>query len=145
MKFYKLPDIIATLGKLRGKYAGAAKILLDLAQHDEREHFVGDDGDLPATEALERFILTYIDGGAEKLMQVRKSLFYGLGKAFRSSEMMTDAERMRLLIIRHGGCLRYVLTGDNTALPACWPTFARQFSLIHAASPLTSEYLEADA
>lgn len=145
VKWYALPDIIATMGRLKGKYAHAALTLLDLAQHDEREHFVGDDGDLPATEALERFIAAYVDGGAERLIQVRKSFFYGLGLAFRSSAMMTDAERLRLLVARHAGCLRYVLSSDSTGLPICWPTFARQFSLIHAASPLTSEYLEADA
>ncbi len=144
INFYKLPDVFATFGRVRGKYSHAALTLLELAQHDEHEHFVGGDSDLPAAEALERFILEYVDGGAERLAQVRVSLFHGLGRSMRSSALMTDAERLRMQIIRHGGCLRYILSNNTSELPTDWPTFSRFFALIHSASPLHTEYLGAD-
>ncbi|WP_333828412.1 hypothetical protein [Pararhodobacter sp.] len=145
IKWYPLPDVLATLGRTKGKYAGAYRKLAELAQ-DDGHFFVGGDEAIPATEALEKFISNYVDGGAERLSQVRRSFFYALGKAMRSSAMMTDAERLRILVIRDPGALRYILTADASALEtgSSFTEWARRFAMIHSSSPLTSEYLGAE-
>ncbi len=137
VKHYPLPDVLAGLPP---KYVSAAPVLLERAVEDG-ERFVGDDGDLPATEALERFLTGHIHGAPFRIAQVRKSFFHGLGLAVRSSGWMCDAERLRVLILRHGGCLAFVMTGDPATLPRDWASHSRIFALLHASAPLTSEYV----
>lgn len=137
VKHYPLPDVLAGLP---AKHARAAPILLERSVEDG-ERFVGDDCDLPATEALERFLTTHIHGAAFRIAQVRKSFFHGLGLAVRSSGFMTDAERMRILILRDGGCLAFIMTGNPATLPKDWAYHSRIFALLHASAPLTSEYV----
>lgn len=137
VKHYPLPDVIAGLPP---KHASAAPVLLERAVEDG-ERFCGDDGDLPATEALERFLTTHVHGTAHRIAQVRKSFFHGLGLAVRSSGFMTDAERLRVLILRDGGCLAFIMTGNPATLPKDWAYHSRIFALLHASAPLTSEYV----
>ena len=137
VKHYPLSDVLAALP---AKYAHAAPVLLERAVEDG-ERFVGDDGDLAATEALETFLNAHIHGAAFRIAQVRKSFFHGLGLAVRSSGFMTDAERMRVLILRDSGCLAYIMTGNPATLPKDWASHSRIFALLHASAPLTSEYV----
>lgn len=137
VKYYPLPDVLAGLP---AKYAHAAPVLLARA-FASTERFVGYDGNIAATEALERFLTTHVHGAAHRIAQVRKSFFHGLGLAVRSSGFMTDAERLRVLILRDGGCLSFIMTGDPATLPRDWAAFSRIFALLHASAPLTSEYV----
>ncbi|EKD61770.1 MAG: hypothetical protein ACD_54C00108G0004 [uncultured bacterium] len=137
VKHYPLPDVLAGLPP---KYASTALVLLKRAVEDGAR-FCGDDGDLPATEALERFLNAHVHGAAHRIAQCRKSYFHGLGLAVRSSGWMCDAERLRVLILRDGGCLSFIMTGDPSTLPRDWAAFSRVFALLHASAPLTSEYV----
>lgn len=114
----------------RGGQAAAESVLMLATENGES--FVGTDDDLSSARALEAWIGANCDGGAERIHQVRTSFFHGLAHAVRSSSLVGDVERLRLLILR-SGVLRFILTGEKTGLPTDWTNWARQFALIHAA------------
>lgn len=122
----------------RAGQSGAESVLMLATENGES--FVGTDDDLASARALEAWIGANCEGGAERIHQVRVSFFNGLARAVRSSGFVSDVERLRLLILRESGVLRYVLTGDKAGLPTDWTEFSRQFALIHAApSPFARE------
>ena len=135
-------DVLAA-SPARAGQSGAESVLA-LAVEDGQT-FVGGDDELPSVRALETWISANCDGAA-RIHQVRVSFFNGLARAVRSSGFVSDVERLRLLILRESGVLRFILTGDKSALPTDWTNWARQFALIHAApSPFARELVEGEA
>lgn len=140
-------DVLAA-SPARAGQSGAESVLA-LAVEDGQT-FVGTDDDLSSVRALESWVGANCDGGAERIHQVRVSFFNGLSRAVRSSGFVSDVERLRLLILRESGILRFALTGEKTGLPTGLPTdwteFSRQFALIHAApSPFARELVAGEA
>lgn len=128
VKYYPLPDVLAGLPD---KYAYAVPALLARAVEDTGETVVGGRVDLPATEALERFLIRHVHGAAFRIAHIRREFFDGLALAVRSSGWVTDSEVLRVLILRDGGCLAYVVTGNPATLPEDWAVKARLFALLH--------------
>jgi len=123
--------------------AAAESVLMLAAENGAT--FVGTDDDLASARALEAWIGANCEGGAERIHQLRTSFFHGLAHAVRSSGFVSDVERLRLLILRESGVLRFALTGEKIGLPADWTTFARAFALIHAApSPFGRELVSSE-
>lgn len=136
-------DVVAA-SPARAGQSGAESVLVLAAENGAT--FVGTDDDLASARALEAWVSANCDDGAARIHQVRVSFFNGLAHAVRSSGFVSDVERLRLLILRESGVLRYVLTGDKAGLPTDWTEFSRQFALIHAApSPFGRELVEGDA
>lgn len=135
-------DVLAA-SPTRAGQVGAESVL---ALADENgENFVGTDDELSSVRALEAWVSANCEGGADRIHQVRVSFFNGLARAVRSSGFVADVERLRLLILRESGVLRYALTGDKAGLPTDWTAFARAFALIHAApSPYARELVAAE-
>ncbi|MZQ91163.1 hypothetical protein GVY41_18995 [Frigidibacter albus] len=128
VKFYPLPDVLAGLPD---KYAYAVPALLARAVEDTGETVVGGRVDLPATEALERFLIRHVHGAAFRIAHIRREFFDGLAQAVKSSGWVADAEVLRVLILRDGGCLAYAITGNPSTVPENWAVKARIFALLH--------------
>lgn len=144
-RLYALSDVIPGL---KPKYAHAAAELLRLAQ-DDGQTYVGGDESLHRARALESWLVENIPGSAEHLHNVRTSFFDGLSRAMRSSGLTGDVERLRMLVIRADGPLRYLATGDPSGLPVdrdAWAVWARHFALLHSArAPYLHELAMGDA
>lgn len=123
-------DVVAASPARPGQ-SGAESVLMLAAENGAT--FVGGDDELPSVRALEAWIGANCDGGAERIHQVRVSFFNGLARAVRSSGFVADVERIRCLVLRESGILRFALTGDKAGLPTEWTEFSRQFALVHAA------------
>jgi len=135
-------DVVAA-SPARAGQSGAESVLVLAAENGAT--FVGTDDDLASARALEAWIDANCEGGAERIHQLRTSFFHGLAHAVRSSGFVSDVERLRLLILRESGVLRFALTGEKIGLPADWTTFARAFALIHAApSPFGRELVSSE-
>lgn len=141
-KAYALADVLPLLGR---KHAGAAVALLDRA-HDSGVTYVGGDEVLGSCARLEEWFRENVPGAPLRLHQVRTSFFDGLARGVRTNGLTADVERLRALVFRTPGALRYVLTGDPVGLPSDWPTWARHFALLHSArSNLTAELVQGEA
>lgn len=141
-KTYALADVLPLLGR---KHAGAAVALLERAR-DSGVSYVGGDEVLGSCARLEEWLRENVPGAALRLHQVRCSFFSGMARGVRTNQLTEDVERIRLLVTRTPGALRYILTGDPAGLPADWPTWARHFALLHSArSNLTSEIVQGEA
>ena len=131
--------MLPLLGK---KHAGAAVALLDRAR-ESGVTYVGGDEVLGSCARLEEWLRQNVPGAVTRLHQVRCSFFSGLARGVRTNGLTEDVERMRLLVLRVPGVLRFLLTGDPVGLPADWPTFSRQWAILHSArSNLTSEIVQ---
>ncbi len=144
-RLYALADVLPGIKK---KYLSAVPALLESAV-DDGQTYVGADESLPRARALEVWLLEHVPGAAERLHNVRTSFFDGLSRAMRSSGLTGDVERLRMLVIRADGPLRYLVTGDPSGLPAdrdAWAVYARHFALLHSArAPLLSEIVTGEA
>ncbi|RWR51954.1 hypothetical protein EOW65_03640 [Sinirhodobacter ferrireducens] len=141
-KAYALADVLPLLGK---KHAGAAVALLERAR-DSGVTYVGGDEVLGSSARLEEWVRQNVPGAALRLHQVRTSFFDGLARGVRTNGLTSDVERLRLLVIRTPGALRYILAGDPVGLPCDWATWARHFALLHSArSNLTAELVQGEA
>lgn len=141
-KSYELGSVLPLLGR---KHAGAAVALLDRAR-ESGVTYVGGDEVLGSCARLEEWLRQNVPGAPLRLHQVRTSFFDGLAHGVRTNGLTADVERLRLLVIRTPGALRYILSGDPAGLPADWPTWARHFALLHSArSNLTSELVQGEA
>lgn len=134
---WHVADVVAASPTRAGQVA--AESVLALADENGAT-FVGTDDDLSSARGLEAWTSANCEGGADRIHQVRVSCFNGLARAVRSSAFVSDVERLRLLILRESGVLRFILTGEKSGLPTDWTNWARQFALIHAApSPFARE------
>jgi len=141
-KAYALADVLPLLGR---KHAGAAVALLDHARNSGVS-YVGGDEAIGATIRLEKWLCENVPGAVTRLHRVRCSFFSGLARGVRTNGLTEDVERMRVLLLRVPSVLRYVLTGDPVGLPADWPTFSRQWALLHSArSNLAEEQVRGEA
>jgi hypothetical protein len=144
-RLYALADVLPGVKK---KYLSAVPALFENAA-DDGQSYTGGDESLPRARALESWLLEHVPGAAERLHNVRTSFFDGLSRAMRSSGLTGDVERLRMLVIRADGPLRYIVTGDTSGLPVdrdAWAVWARHFSLLHSSrSPLLSEIVTGEA
>lgn len=141
-KSYELGSVLPLLGR---KHAEAAVDLLDRAR-DTGVRYVGGDEVLGSCARLEEWMRQNVPGAVTRLHQVRCSFFSGLARGVRTTGLTEDVERIRLLVTRTPGALRYTLSGDPVGLPADWPTWARHFALLHSArSNLTAELVQGAA
>lgn len=141
-KEYVLADVIPAM---QGRYAGAMPGLLAKARPDNAfGTFVGGDEAVEPAERLEAWLTLHVDGARTRIHQVRRSFAEGLGRAVRSSALMSDAERLRLLILRSDIALPFLITGDRSGLPRDWAEPARIFALLHSAPPRTFEIVTSD-
>lgn len=144
-RLYALSDVLPGIKK---KYLPAVPALWDSAV-DDGQTYVGGDESLPRARALEAWLLEHVPGAAERLHNIRTSFFDGLSRSIRSSGLTGDVERLRMLVIRADGPLRYLVTGDPSGLPAdrdAWAVWARHFSLLHSSrSPYLHELVMGDA
>lgn len=141
-KSYALADVLPLLGR---KHAGAAVALLDRAR-DSGVTYVGGDEVLGSAARLEEWVRQNVPGAALRLHRVRCSFFSGLAHGVRTNGLTEDVERMRVLLLRVPGALRYILAGDPAGLPSDWATFSRQWAILHSArSNLTTELVQGEA
>jgi hypothetical protein len=138
-RLYALSDVLPGIKK---KYLPAVSALLEGAV-DDGQTYVGGDESLPRARAFELWLLENVPGAAERLHNIRSSFFDGLSRSIRSSGLTGDVERLRMLVIRADGPLRYLVTGEPSGLPAdrdAWAVWARHFSLLHSSrSPYLHE------
>lgn len=144
-RLYALADVLPGIKK---KYLSAVPALFEKAA-DDGQTYVGGDESLPCARALESWLLENVPGAAERLHNIHTSFFDGLSRSIRSSGLTGDCERLRLLVVKADGPLRYLVTGDPSGLPAdrdAWAVWARHFSLLHSSrSPLLSEIVTGEA
>lgn len=144
-RLYALADVLPGIKK---KYLSAVPGLLESAV-DDGQSYTGGDESLPRARAFESWLLENVPGAAERLHNIRTSFFDGLSRSIRSSGLTGDVERLRMLVIRADGPLRYLVTGDQSGLPAdrdAWAVWARHFSLLHSSrSPYLHELVMGDA
>lgn len=144
-RLYAASDVLPGIKK---KYLSAVPLLLQSAV-DDGQTYVGGDESLPRARAFELWLVENIPGSAERLRNVRTSFFDGLSRAMRSSGLTGDVERLRMLVIRADGPLRYLVTGDPSGLPVdrdAWAVWARHFALLHSArAPYLHELAMGDA
>jgi len=144
-RLYALADVLPGIKK---KYLSAVPALIENAA-DDGQSYTGGDESLSRARAFELRLVEKIPGAAERLHGVRTSFFDGLSRSMRSSGLTGDVERLRMLVIRADGPLRYLVTGDPSGLPVdrdAWAVYARHYALLHSSRwPLLSEIVTGEA
>lgn len=100
----------------------------------------GGDEALPSARLLEKWLIADPDMET-RLHRARVTFFYALAASMRSASYIADAERHRMMLPINGQILPYIVTGDESRLPADWGTFAREFAIVHNSAPYGHELL----
>lgn len=144
-RLYALADVLPGIKK---KYLSAVPALLESAV-DDGQSYTGGDESLPRARAFESWLLENLPGAGDRLHNIRTSFFDGMSRSIRSSGLTGDVERLRMLVIRANGPLRYIVTGDPSGLPVdrdAWAVWARMYSLLHSSrSPYLHEIVTGEA
>lgn len=109
------------------------------AARDDGAFFCGGDDAFPAARALEKFMQADPEM-ATRLHNVRVTFFNALATSMRSSGLIRDAERHRVMLPMSGAVLPYIVTGDKRGLPVM-ADFARSFAIVHSGGAYESELI----
>lgn len=132
-----LYNIAHILPRLSSEQAAA---LIERAQ-DDGSLWVGGDDMLPVAERLCAWIAQHPEM-VTRLHAVRVSFFNALASTVRTGLLVSDTERLRVLLVLAPALLDFIVTGEKRGLPD-FSRYAQAFAVVHTAAPYESELLSA--